>query len=108
MFEIMMIVGPEMATGFCLAGVRVHEATANEDVSSGLNFALDNKNKIGLVVIDEALLEVVSERLRHRCEESSIPLILPLPLGGGGDPTQQAAAVQEMVRSAIGFTVKLD
>lgn len=108
MYEVMMIVGPETATGFRLAGVRVHEATGAARVAEGLEFALDGANKIGLVVVDEGLLQAVPERLRGRCEASAVPLVLPLPLGGGEDPANQAEAVQEMVRSAIGFSVKLD
>lgn len=104
----MLIVGPEMATGFRLAGVRVHEAIHEDDVRVGLEHALDSKNKVGLVVVDESLLEIAPPRLRSRCEESSVPLVLPLPLAGSGDQGSQAEAVQEMVRSAIGFTVKLD
>ena len=103
-----MIVGPEMSTGFRLAGVRVHEANNVEQVSEGLEFALEGNNKIGLVVVDESFIEQVSDRLWNRCESSAVPLVLPLPLGGGEDPEAQGEAVQEMVRSAIGFTVKLD
>lgn len=103
-----MIVGPEMATGFRLAGVRVHEASSADEAREGLDFALEVQNKIGLVVVDEELLTDIPERLRSRCDESAIPLVLPLPLGGGQDPAGQAAAVQEMVRQAIGFSVKLD
>ncbi len=108
MYEVMMIVGPEMATGFQLAGVRVHEANQDSDVSKGLEFALESSNRIGLVVVDESLLENISERLKNRCDASAVPLVLPLPLGGKEDPEKQAEAVQEMVRSAIGFSVKLD
>ena len=73
-----------------------------------VEFALETSNKIGLLVMDEELLPELSERLRLRCDESSIPLVLPLPLGSGQDPANQTEIVQEMVRSAIGFTVKLD
>lgn len=108
MYEVMMIVGPEMATGFRLAGVRVHEANDAEGTQEGLQFAMESANKIGLVVVDEGLLAEVPERLRDRCDASAVPLVLPLPLSGGEDPSNQAEAVSEMVRSAIGFTVKLD
>ena len=103
-----MIVGPEMATGFQLAGVRVHEASRSEQIAAGLEFALESKNRIGLVVVDEALLADVPARLQARCEASAVPLVLPLPLGGGEDPEKQGEAVQEMVRSAIGFSIKID
>lgn len=108
MYEVMMIVGPEMATGFQLAGVRVHEASDRAEVTEALRFALESSNKVGLCVVDEKLLAEVSERLQLQCEDSAIPLVLPLPLGENADPEAQGEAVQEMVRSAIGFTIKLD
>ncbi len=108
MFDLMVIVGPEMATGFRLAGVPVREAIQASDVEAAVQHALDPANKVGLVVLDEQFLALLPERLRHRAENSSIPLVLPLPLDGTQDPESQAAAVQEMVRSAIGITIKLD
>lgn len=108
MYEVMMIIGPEMATGFRLAGVKVHEASQVDEVAQGLEFALEASNKIGLVVVDESFVGAVPDRLWTRCESSAVPLVLPLPLSGSEDPEAQGEAVQEMVRSAIGFTVKLD
>lgn len=108
MYDILMIVGPEMAAGFRLAGVHVHPASTEEEVRSGLKFALDPENEVGLAVVDEDLLLLASERLRKKCEASAIPLVLPLPLSRGQDDGKTKEAVQEMVRSAIGFTIKLD
>lgn len=108
MYEIMVVVGSGMATGFRLTGVKVREAAGPEDVQKALEFALDAENKVGLVVVDEDLLAGTSERTRQRCDRSAIPLVLPLPLAGTQDPEGQAKAVEEMVRSAIGFTIKLD
>lgn len=108
MYDLMVVVGPEVATGFRLAGLDVHEATDTETVKSAVEHALDGANKVGLVVIDEELLAALPERLRDKAEASSIPLVLPLPLAGDQDPASQAAAVQAMVQSAIGFTIKLD
>jgi vacuolar-type H+-ATPase subunit F/Vma7 len=108
MVDLMVIVGPELATGFRLAGVKVHEATDGESVRSGVEHCLERSNKVGLLVIDEQLLATIPERLRDRAEQSSVPLGLPLPLSGDQDPEAQVTAVQEMVQSAIGFTIKLD
>jgi V/A-type H+-transporting ATPase subunit F len=101
--RLVVVVRPDVALGFRLAGVPVVEAAVGEEARV-LREALQASSN-GVVAADQDVLGAIPEGDRSR---AAVPLVLPFTYprrwteGGGG-----RAWVAALVRRAIGYHVKL-
>lgn len=106
--KVVVLTDSETATGFRLAGVEVREAEASGALK--VLEQLIEAGKYGLVIVDEALLPDPNTAAARIMRGRDLPVLLSMPSLGaafttGGDAT---AYMKRLVRSAIGFDVKLD
>jgi V/A-type H+/Na+-transporting ATPase subunit F len=97
----------ETATGFRLAGVEVLEANADTAVKT-LEAAIQT-NQYGLIAVDESVIADPAKALERAMRGRELPVLLPMPsLSFAFAENQDAKAyMRELVRSTIGFEIKL-
>jgi V/A-type H+/Na+-transporting ATPase subunit F len=97
----------ETATGFRLAGVEVLEANVDTAVKT-LEAAIQT-NQYGLIAVDESVIADPAKALERAMRGRELPVLLPMPsLSFAFAENQDAKAyMRELVRSTIGFEIKL-
>ncbi len=105
-----MLTDSETATGFRLAGVAVHEA--NPDNAQKTLEGIIESDEYGLVVVDEGLIADPNKATERIMRGRTLPVLLSMPSLGvafeeeGSDDA--AEYMKALVRSAIGFDIKLE
>jgi vacuolar-type H+-ATPase subunit F/Vma7 len=97
---------PELAAGFELAGLPVHEASSAEQAAERLR-ALLSQEEIGVLLVDERLHRQLSEELRRELARRALPMIVPFPGPSWAERRDPDAYVLELLRQAIGYRVRL-
>lgn len=106
--KMLILTDGETATGFRLAGVEVVETNV-ENALSDLRDIIESGD-CGLVAVDEGLIEDPIKATERVMRGRNLPVILPMPSLGAtfsedsGDATEY---MKNLVRSAIGFDIKL-
>jgi len=108
MAKMLVVTDAETAIGFRLAGVDVLETNA-DDAQRAVEEVIAS-DRYGLVVIDEGLLADPVKAMERAMRGRDLPVLLPMPgLSAAFDHEADATAyMQQLVRSAIGFDIKLD
>ncbi len=106
--RMVVLTDAETATGYRLAGVEVREAT-REDAVQALE-DLIGSDDYALVAVDEGLVPDPVRATERAMRGRDLPVLLSVPSLGaafaeGDDATQY---MKDLVRSAIGFDIKLD
>jgi V/A-type H+-transporting ATPase subunit F len=105
---MVVLTDAETAVGFRLAGVEVRETEA-EHASAVLDEMIVSE-AYGLVVVDEGLIPDPVRATERTMRGRDLPVLLPMPgLGAAfGESDDAVAYMKELVRSAIGFDIKLE
>ena len=108
MAKMLVLTDNETATGFRLAGVEVRETNA-EQAQDELETIIQNED-YGLVAVDEGLIGDPVGATARIMRGRNLPVILPMPsLGAAFDEESDAKEYMgNLVRSAIGFDIKLE
>ena len=106
--KMLVLTDSETAIGYRLAGVEVHESVP-EEAQAALEQIIES-DQYGLVVVDEGLLEDPTRSSERAMRGRDLPVILSVPSLGAtfGDSSDATAYMKELVRSAIGFDVRMD
>ena len=106
--KMLVLTDSETAIGYRLAGVEVHESVP-EEAQAALEQIIES-DQYGLVVVDEGLLEDPTRSSERAMRGRDLPVILSVPSLGAtfGDRSDATAYMKELVRSAIGFDVRMD
>lgn len=106
--RMLVVTDAETAIGFRLAGVETLE-TDSESIGHALEEAILSDD-YGLVVVDEGLLADPLKATERVMRGRDLPVLLPMPgLSAAFDHDSDATAyMKDLVRSAIGFDIKLD
>lgn len=106
--RMVVLTDSETATGYRLAGVEVRETTQDEAVRE-LEEIITSES-YALVAVDEGLVPDPVRATERAMRGRDLPVLLSVPSLGaafseGADATEY---MKELVRSAIGFDIKLD
>ncbi len=105
MARLTMVVPPELAIGFRLAGTDVE---AVED-SSETRVALDRlvaDPEVGVIGVYAPFFEGLEPAARSEYEDSVAPVVLPVPLGPvGAEGRDHRARLASLLQRAIGYRI---
>ncbi len=106
--KMLVLTDPETAIGYRLAGVEVRESVP-EEAQAALEQVIES-DSYGLVVVDEGLISDPARASQRAMRGRDLPVILSVPSLGAafGDESDATAYMKELVRSAIGFDIKLE
>jgi vacuolar-type H+-ATPase subunit F/Vma7 len=107
MSDLLVIVDPELADGFRLAGARVWPATdaavARDLVLRGLE-----DPDAGIIALADDYFAALDPRTRRLVERRYRPLVVALPARPALSPEQQRREyLLELIRRAVGFKIVL-
>jgi V/A-type H+/Na+-transporting ATPase subunit F len=106
--KMLVLTDQETATGFRLAGVDVREAD-QESAQAVLEEVIESED-YNLVAVDESLIDDPNKAAERVMRGRDLPVLLSMPsLSAAFEESDDATAyMKELVRSAIGFDVKLE
>ncbi len=106
--KMVVVTDNETATGFRLAGVEVREA--NPETAQSILEDIIGADQYGLVAVDESLIVDPIKSTERAMRGRDLPVILPMPSLGAtfGEADDATTYMQNLVRAAIGFDIKLE
>ena len=106
--KVLVVTDAETATGYRLAGVEVREAAA-ADAAAALD-ELIASDDYALVAVDEGLIPDPVRASERSMRGRDLPVLLSVPSLGAAFSAEDDAVtyMKELVRSAIGFDIKLE
>ena len=104
--HLAVAVRPGDALGFRLAGAQVEEIGPGQEGAAFRRLAADPH--VGVLAVEEQLLEAIPARVLGRARERGLPVVLPFSLPRRwGDAGRGRAYVAALIRRAVGYGVKL-
>jgi V/A-type H+-transporting ATPase subunit F len=104
--HLAVAVRPGDALGFRLAGAQVEEIPHGQEAAAFRRLAGDPH--VGVLAVEEQLLQAIPSRVLSRARERGLPVVLPFPLPRRwGDAGRGRAYVAALIRRAVGYGVKL-
>ncbi len=104
--RLAVVVRPGDALGFRLAGARVEEVPPGEEAAAFRT--LLGEPDLGVVAVEEEVLQAAPPRALRRARERGIPVLLPFALPRRwGEEGRGRAYVAALIRRAVGYGVKL-
>lgn len=98
---IAVIGGSTLRTGFRLAGItQLYPAQNAQEAEKTLSQLLENQS-IGIIIIEERMLEELDWRMKKRIEAIAKPVVVAVP--GRTGPLEQSESIAKLVKRALGF-----
>jgi vacuolar-type H+-ATPase subunit F/Vma7 len=109
LFKILAIVEKEVSRGFRFSGIDICVAESPEQAKKLLLGTMGKKD-YWIVIIDEGYLNNFDDPTKKLVEDSSSPLVVPVPLAmcwQKNNTKKEDTYVREMIRRAIGYQIKI-
>ena len=107
MSNITAIVPRGEGNGFALAGVRICEASNAGEAGTILLAEMADTNN-GIVFIDEAFTSELPSKLRKQMDESTLPLVVSIPIIKKWEYVHdRTEVIEKVIQRAIGYRIKL-
>lgn len=104
---VRVLVRPEVAAGFMLAGMPVVEARSVEQALDALH-ALIEEPAVGVVLVEDSFHDQLPEDLRRRLRRKPLPMVVPFPgPTWAARPEAAESFIVELLRQVIGYRVRL-
>jgi vacuolar-type H+-ATPase subunit F/Vma7 len=103
--RIVVVVPPELAPGYRLAGVVVAEVGGPQEAEASLVRLLE-EGEGGVIAVYEPYYRALPPSLRSRLEESLAPVVVTVPAGLEGDPKPaHRARLAGLLEQAVGYHI---
>ncbi|HWA59492.1 MAG TPA: V-type ATP synthase subunit F [Gemmatimonadales bacterium] len=104
---VLALCRPEVAPGFGLAGLTVHEASTPAEAAAELG-ELRAKPEIGVILIEDTLYRGLPEDLQRDIGRRPLPMLVPFPAPAWKTEAESAEAyIVELLRQVVGYRVRL-
>lgn len=97
---------PASLEGFALAGVGALPARDARECALALE-RLAEEPEPGVLLVEDTLYRELPEDLRARLERRALPVVVPFPGAESEERPSAEAELVELLRSAIGYRVRL-
>ena len=104
MYRVKVICPRRNETGYALAGVETSGYPTLAEGEKLISSALEEPD-LGVLLIDEAALSSLDQRLTKRLEDSEMPLVLSLPMEIAAEAGKEY--LERVIRRVIGYQVRL-
>ena len=109
MSRLIVLTTPELVPGYRLAGASTVAVGSPEDAATELLELVDARGEKGVIAVHEPYHAGLDRKLRGRFDETSEPLVVPLPSGeeaeGAGDRRRR---LLQMLWQAVGYEITFD
>lgn len=109
MSRLVVLTTPDLAPGYRLAGAATSPVTSAREAAAELISLVDRRGERGVIAIHEPFHAALDRDLRRRFDETTEPLVVPLPAGepGGGDGGRRER-LTKMLWQAVGYEITFD
>ena len=102
--RLVIIVPPELASGFRLAGVSVIPAHHAQDAQTAVERLIADEK--GVIAVYQPFAEAFDPELSERLERSVAPVVVSYPAGLSiAEPGERRARILGMLHQAVGYHV---
>ena len=107
MYNVTAIVPKGQGIGFTLAGIQVREVKNITDAHEVLASDIEDEHN-GVILIDETFTVDLSSKLQKQVDESSIPLVVSIPIITKWEYIHdRTEIIENIIRRAVGYRIKL-
>ena len=107
MYKVTAIVQAGQGTGFTFAGVHVRESSSATEAHNILGTEIDDGHN-GIILIDEKFTADFSTKLQKRVDESTIPLVVSIPVITKWEYVRgRDEIIENIIRRAVGYSIKV-
>ncbi len=104
--SIRVLASPAIAAGFRLAGLGATDVPDGSDLTAQLQRAVTPE--VGVLLVEDSLLERVPPATRAELERSALPLLVPIPTANWAEAAPRGEDyILDMLQRAIGYRVRL-
>ena len=109
MSRLVVLTTPGLAPGYELAGATTVAVASAEEAADELLSLVDGRGERGVIAMHEPFHSVLDRDLRRRFDETTEPLVVPLPAGepGAGDGGRRER-LMKMLWQAVGYEMTFD
>ena len=109
MSRLVVLTTPEIAPGYRLAGAATVEVSSAEQAAAEVLDLVDRREERGVIAMHEPFHAALGRNLRRRFDETTEPLVVPLPSGepGTGDGGRRER-LMKMLWQAVGYEITFD
>jgi len=109
MSRLVVLTTPELAPGYRLAGAATIPVASPEGAAAELRELVDTRGEKGVIAVHEPYHDRLDRKLRERFDETSEPLVVPLPSGEGAEGTGgRRGRLLQMLWQAVGYEISFD
>lgn len=109
MSRLIVLTTPDLAPGYALAGAATVPVGSKEEAATELLSLVDVHGERGVIAVHEPFHAGLDKEIRRRFDETTEPLVVPLPAGepGGGDGGRRER-LMKMLWQAVGYEITFD
>ena len=102
--RLLVLTTKELATGYRLAGVAVHEVASAAEAGERLEQLLETED--GVIALHAPYFHALGRPLRRRLDMVGVPLVVPLPAGATPEEAEdRRERLLKLLRQAVGYEV---
>ncbi len=102
--RLVIVVPPELVSGFRLAGVSVVPAHDATEASAAVERLIADEK--GVIAVYQPFVEAFESEFSHRLERSLAPVVVSYPAGLAiAEPEERRARILGMLQQAVGYHV---
>ncbi|OGV97027.1 MAG: hypothetical protein A2Z59_05975 [Nitrospinae bacterium RIFCSPLOWO2_02_39_17] len=107
MSKIIVITYPDMAVGYRFAGVEVIEVAREDNFAEVMNKVMERED-LGVIAIEDTILNSLSEPFIKRIGKMAMPVIVPIstPVKWKSEKVVESY-IARLIRRAIGYQIKI-
>lgn len=106
-YTVHVVARPEMAAGFALASVPVHEVRTLEE-GAAVIADLAQQPGLGVLLAEEALIDAVPDAVRRELLRRPTPVIVPVPRPTWAEPMGRGQSyILGLLQRAVGYRMRL-
>lgn len=110
MSRLIVLTTPDLAPGYRLAGAATVPAASAQEAEATLRELVDGRGEKGVIAVHEPYHAGLDRRLRARFDETTEPLVVPLPAGDAADAAggERRERLLQMLWQAVGYEITFD